>query len=68
MPNLFVIYIDDFLPKTTNNNKNLELHNQKLKERNSAEIITDADYADNLVIRLTYRCLSLIRIFCCWSK
>ena len=68
MPNLFVIYIDDFLQKTTNNNKNLELHNQKLKERNSAEIITDADYADNLVIRLTYRCLSLIRIFCCWSK
>lgn len=36
MPNLFVIYIDDFLQKTTNNNKNLELHNQKLKERNSA--------------------------------
>lgn len=26
----------DFLQKTTNNNKNLELHNQKLKERNSA--------------------------------
>ena len=36
MPNLFVIYIDDFLQKTANNNKNLELHNQKLKERNSA--------------------------------
>ena len=36
VPYLFVIYIDYLLPKTTNNNKNLELHNQKLKERNSA--------------------------------